>query len=76
MKSNNLIDIIDLDNEVDILSELYYKKEETMTKSVTVTMSEDTYKMFLKLKTEYKSNGMTVTELFKQMILKFAEGRK
>ena len=76
MKSNNLIDIIDLDNEVDILSELYYKKEETMTKSVTVTMSEDTYKMFLKLKTEFKSNGMTVTELFKQMILKFAEGRK
>ena len=47
-----------------------------MTKSVTVTMSEDTYKTFKKLKTEFKTNGMTVTELFKQMIIKFAEGRK
>jgi len=47
-----------------------------MPKTVTVTLNDETYKLFKKLKTEFKANGMTVTELFKQMILKFAEGRK
>jgi hypothetical protein len=47
-----------------------------MSKTVTVTMNDSTYKMFKKLKEEFKSEGKTVTELFKQMILKYSEGRK
>jgi len=47
-----------------------------MSKTVTVVMNDETYKLFKKMKTEFKASGMTVTELFRQMILKFAEGRK
>jgi len=52
------------------------KKEDKMAKPVTGILDDETYKVFKKLKEQYKKEGKTVTELFKQMILKFAEGRK
>jgi len=52
------------------------KKEDKMTKPVTGILDDETYKVFKKLKEQYKKEGKTVTELFKQMILNFAEGRK
>jgi RNA:NAD 2'-phosphotransferase (TPT1/KptA family) len=47
-----------------------------MAKTVTVVMSEETYTMFKELKDEFKNDGKTVTELFKQMIVKFYNKKK
>ena len=46
-----------------------------MSKTVTVTMNDSIYRMFKKLKEDFKSEGKTVTELFKQMITLFYESR-
>jgi len=47
-----------------------------MSKTVTVTMNEDTYAMFKELKEEFKNDGKTVTELFKQIIVTFYKKKK